>query len=44
MYLCCQLFFFYDRDGQGGVFEVVKNDNFSALLAVWVLFTEFLGR
>ena len=35
---------FYDRDGQGGVFKVVKNDNFLVYLAVWVLFTKFLGR
>ena len=35
---------FYDRDGQEGVFKVVKNDNFLVFLVVWVLFPKFLGR
>ena len=34
----------YDRDGQGGVFKVRENDRFLVVLAVWVLFPEFLGR
>ena len=36
--------FFYDRDGQRGVFKVVKNDNFLVFLAVWVLFSKFFGQ
>ena len=35
---------FYDRDGQGGVFKVMKNDHFLRVLAIWVLFPTFLGR
>ena len=38
----CMLF--YDRDWQGGVFKVMKNDHFLVILAVWVLFPRFLGR
>ena len=34
---------FYDRDGQGGVFNVMKNDHLLIFLAVWVLFPKFLG-
>ena len=35
---------FYDRDGQGGVFKVMKNDHFLIFLAVWVLLPKLLGR
>ena len=35
---------FYDRDGQGGVFKVMKNDNFLVFLNVWVLSPNFSGR
>ena len=35
---------FFDRDRQGGVFKVVKNDNFLVFLVVWVHFPKFLGR
>ena len=29
---------------QGGVFRIIKNDNFFEFLAVWLLFRKFLGR
>ena len=35
---------FYDRDWQGGVLKLMKNDHFLVFLAVWVLFPMFLGR
>ena len=35
---------FYDRDGQGGVFKVMKNDHFLVFFDVWVLSPIFLGR
>ena len=35
---------FYEQCWQGGVFRVVRNDNFLVFLAVWVLFFTFLGR
>ena len=37
-------FLFYERGWQGRVFKVMKNDNFSMFLAVWVLSPRVLGR
>ena len=39
-----QIILFYDRDGQGRVFKVMKNDRFLDFSAVWVLFTKSLAR
>ena len=38
--------FFYEQDWQGGVlvFKVMKIDHFFVFLAVFVLFSKFLGR
>ena len=33
---------FYDRDWQGGVLKLMKNDHFLVFLAVWVLFPSSL--
>ena len=33
-----------DRDWQGGVLKLMKNDHLLVYLAVWVLFPKFLGR
>ena len=46
MQLCFQLFFLLlcDRDWQGGVLKLMKNDHLLVYLAVWVLFPKFLGR
>ena len=35
---------FDDSDWLGVVLELMKNDQFLVLLAVWVLFHKFLGR
>ena len=35
---------FYERGGQGGVLKVMKSDHFLIFLAVWALFSKFLGR
>ena len=32
-----------DRELQGGVLQIMKNDHFLVFLAVWVLFPKFLG-
>ena len=43
--LCAIVFIlFHDRDGQGGVIEVTKNDHLLVFLVVWVLLPRFLGR
>ena len=34
---------FYERDLQGGVLKVIKNDHFLVFLAVWALFPKVLG-
>ena len=36
--------FFFDRDWQKAVFNVMKNDDSLVLLVVWVVFLTFLGR
>ena len=42
---CVIVFSLFDERGwQGGVFKVMKNDQFLVFLAVWVLFPEFFGR
>ena len=33
---------FYERDWQGEVFKVIKNDHFLVFLAVWGLIPKFL--
>ena len=35
---------FNERSRQGGVFKVMKNDEFLVLLAIWVIFPKFLGK
>ena len=37
-------FLFPERGWQGAVFKVMKNDHFLVFLAVWILFSKFLGR
>ena len=34
----------YELSWQGGMYKVMKNDDFSLLLAVWVFFSKILGR
>ena len=44
--VACQIVFilFYERNRQGGVFKVMKNDEFLVLLAIWVIFPKFLDK
>ena len=42
----CTIIFiwFYDQDGQGGVFKVMKSNHFLVFLAVWVIWPTFFGH
>ena len=44
--VACPIVFilFYEQSWQGVMFKVLKNDYFSVVLAVWVLFPKLLGR
>ena len=42
---CATVFIlFYEQGWQGGVFRLLKNDQFLVVLSVWVLFPKFFGR
>ena len=41
---CSVVFLFNDRDWQGGMLKLMKNDHFLVFLAVWIPFPKVLSR